>query len=99
VLFGKADLASLSEPVLRALSEEVPFVSVATAPTIADALVRLKLVASKSAVRRLIEQGGVYVNGERATAATELASARSLQGGYHLLRKGSREYGLIRVGA
>ncbi|HLA15218.1 MAG TPA: tyrosine--tRNA ligase [Gemmatimonadaceae bacterium] len=99
VLFGKADPASLSEPVLRALSEEVPFVSVATAPTIADALVSLKLVASKSAVRRLIEQGGVYVNGERATGATDLASARPLRGGYHLLRKGAREYGLIRVGA
>src|SRR5687768_724317 len=38
VLFGKADLASLTEPVLRALSEEVPFTTAPTAPTIADAL-------------------------------------------------------------
>jgi tyrosyl-tRNA synthetase len=98
VLFGKADLASLTEPVLRALSEEVPFASAATAPTIADALVNLKLVASKSAARRLIEQGGVYVNGERATAATDLSSATLLAGGYHLLRKGAKDYGLIRVG-
>ena len=98
VLFGKAEPASLSERVLDALSEEVPFTAVATAPTVADALVTLKLVASKSAVRRLIEQGGVYVNGERATAATDLASVRPLAGGYHLLRKGAREYGLVRVG-
>ena len=99
MLFGKADPASLSARVLDALSEEVPFASVATAPTVADALVSLKLVASKSAVRRLIDQGGVYVNGERATASTDLASVPLLAGGYHLLRKGAREYGLIRVGA
>src|SRR5688500_15016366 len=97
VLFGNADLASLTEPVLRALSEEVPFVSAPAAPTISDALVRLKLVASKSAARRLIEQGGVYLNGERATAATDLSAATVLAGGYHLLRKGAKDYGLIRV--
>ncbi len=98
VLFGKADLASLTEPVLRALSEEVPFASAATAPTISDALVNLKLVASKSAARRLIEQGGVYLNGERATAATDLSAATTLAGGYHLLRKGAKDYGLLRIG-
>jgi tyrosyl-tRNA synthetase len=98
VLFGKADPSSLSESVFRALSEEVPFARAATPPTLADAMVTLKLVASKGAARRLLEQGGVYLNGERAVAATELASAKPLAGGYHLLRKGARDYGLIRVG-
>ena len=98
VLFGKADLTSLSEQVLRALSEEVPFAAAATPPGISDALVSLKLVASKSAARRLIEQGGIYLNGERAGAATDLASATPLAGGYHLLRKGAKDYGLIRIG-
>ena len=98
VLFGKADLGSLTEAVLRALSEEVPFANAATAPGISDALVSLKLVSSKSAARRLIEQGGVYLNGERASASTELASATPLAGGYHLLRKGARDYGLLRIG-
>ena len=98
VLFGKADPASLSAPVLQALSEEVPFARLAQAPPLLDALVALKLVASKSAARRLVEQGGVYLNGQRATADTELASATPLAGGYHLLRKGARDYGLIRLG-
>jgi tyrosyl-tRNA synthetase len=98
VLFGKADLGTLTEAVLRALSEEVPFASAASAPGISDALVSLKLVSSKSAARRLIEQGGVYLNGERASASTDLASATPLAGGYHLLRKGARDYGLLRVG-
>ena len=96
VLFGKADPISLTEPVLRALSEEVPFAEAVDAPGLLDALVTLKLAASKSAARRLVEQGGVYVNGQRATAETDLSSVKALAGRYHLLRKGARDYGLIR---
>jgi tyrosyl-tRNA synthetase len=96
VLFGKADPTSLTEPVLRALSEEVPFAESPEAPGLLDALVTLKLAASKGAARRLIEQGGIYLNGQRATVDTSLASTSALKGGYHLLRKGARDYGLIR---
>jgi tyrosyl-tRNA synthetase len=99
VLFGKADPTTLTEPVLRALSEEVPFSSATTSPSLADAMVTLKLVASKSAARRMLEQGGVYLNGQRASADAELSSAKPLSGGYHLIRKGARDYGLIRVGS
>jgi tyrosyl-tRNA synthetase len=97
VLFGKADPTTLSESVLRALSEEVPFTETGTVPGLSDALVALKLAASKSAARRLIEQGGVYVNGQRASITTDLAATQQLGSGYHLLRKGAREYGLVRV--
>jgi tyrosyl-tRNA synthetase len=97
VLFGKADPTSLTEPVLRALSEEVPFAESAEPPGLLDALVTLKLAASKGAARRLIEQGGVYLNGQRATVDTNLSSTPALAGGYHLLRKGARDYGLIRT--
>jgi tyrosyl-tRNA synthetase len=98
VLFGKAEPASLTEPVLRALSEEVPFVESRETPPLLEALVTLKLAASKSAARRLVEQGGVYLNGQRAGADTDLASVKPLGGRYHLLRKGARDYGLVRVG-
>jgi len=98
VLFGKADPTSLTEPVLRALSEEVPFAESREAPQLLDALVTLKLAASKGAARRLIEQGGVYLNGQRASADTDLGAAKPLAGRYHLLRKGARDYGLMRVG-
>jgi tyrosyl-tRNA synthetase len=97
VLFGKADPTSLTEPVLKALSEEVPFAESRETPALLDALVTLKLAASKSAARRLVEQGGVYLNGHRAGAVTDLGSAKPLKGGYHLLRKGARDYGLIRT--
>ena len=98
VLFGKADPSTLSEPVLRALSEEVPFAGAQSAPSVADALVTLKLVASKGAARRLVDQGGVYLNGNRVALETELAATPPLAGGYYLLRKGAKDYGLIRVG-
>ena len=97
VLFGKADPATLSEPVLRALSEEVPFAESREVPGLLDVLVTLKLAASKSAAKRLVEQGGVYLNGQRVNPETDLATAKPLAGGYHLLRKGAREYGLVRV--
>ncbi|MEP6550258.1 MAG: tyrosine--tRNA ligase, partial [Gemmatimonadales bacterium] len=90
VLFGKADPTTLSEPVLRALSDEVPYSESTEIPSLLDAMVALKLAASKGAARRLVEQGGVYVNGQRANAETDLASAKPLAGGYHLLRKGAR---------
>ncbi len=98
VLFGKADPTSLGEPVLRALSDEVPFAESRETPSLLDAMVTLKLAASKGAARRLVEQGGVTLNGQRAGADTDLASAKALAGGYHLLRKGARDYGLIRTG-
>jgi tyrosyl-tRNA synthetase len=98
VLFGKADPTTLTEPVLRALSAEVPFTEAPEAPGLLDALVTLKLAASKSAARRLVEQGGVYLNGQRVSAETDLSAAKPLAGRYHLLRKGARDYGLVRVG-
>jgi tyrosyl-tRNA synthetase len=98
VLFGKGDPASLSEAVLRSLSEEVPFAAAADGPALLDALVTLKLAASKGAARRLIEQGGVYVNGQRASTETSLTSASALQGKYFLIRKGARDFGLLKTG-
>jgi tyrosyl-tRNA synthetase len=99
VLFAKADPTTLSAQVLAALSEEVPFAEVAETPGLLDALVTLKLAASKGAARRLVEQGGVYINGSRAAADTDLASIQPLAGRYYLLRKGARDYGLLRTRA
>jgi tyrosyl-tRNA synthetase len=96
VLFGKAEPSSLKERVLTALSQEVPFAEVPGTVSLLETLVTLKLAASKSAARRLVEQGGVYLNGQRANADTDLASTKPLAGGYNLLRKGARDYGLIR---
>jgi tyrosyl-tRNA synthetase len=97
VLFGKSDPETLSAEVLAALAKEVELAEVTALPSLAEAMVTLKLAASKGAVRRLLEQGGVYVNGKRAAAETTLDSIPPLAGEYYLIRKGAREYALLRL--
>jgi tyrosyl-tRNA synthetase len=97
VLFGKGDPRSLSEQVLEALSNEIPFAETTQAPGLLDALVSLKLVPSKGAARRLVEQGGVNVNGQRAAVDTALGGATALHGKYFLIRKGARDFGLLKT--
>jgi tyrosyl-tRNA synthetase len=99
VLFGKGDPGSLSEQVLEALSSEIPFAELTPAPGLLDALVSLKLVPSKGAARRLVEQGGVNVNGQRAAVDTALNGATALHGKYFLIRKGARDFGLLKTPA
>ena len=96
LLFQKGDPRSLSLAGLAALSREVPFAQVSGDISAIDALVELKLAASKSAARRLIEQGGVVVNGQRVESATD-PLGESLAGGYYLVKKGARDFGLMRV--
>ena len=90
LLFGKGDPKSLGE-ALEALSNEVPFVRVEMDGAAIDArlFASAKLVASKGAARRLLEQGGLYINGDRLSAADKtLGRDRLLAGGHLLLRKG-----------
>jgi tyrosyl-tRNA synthetase len=104
LLFGKGDPASLSSSALHALADEVPF---AELPTPDDgALDTLELftralpsvVASRGAARRLLEQGGLSVNGVRLGADDKTVSlGRMLPGGHLLLRKGARDWAVVRV--
>ncbi len=96
LLFAKGDPASLSSDALGALSREVPFIEIDKLETVVDGLVALGLVASKGAARRLVEQGGASVNGRRVAAAGD-APGDPLQAKYYLLKKGARDYGLIRI--
>ncbi len=63
-----------------------------------ELFVAAKLAPSKGAARRLLEQGGLYVNGRRLST-TDRRHDRDdhLGDGYRLLRKGARDYALIRV--
>jgi tyrosyl-tRNA synthetase len=101
LLFGSSDPKSLSREALQALAEEVPFVRVSSDGAGIDVLelfATAKLVASKGAARRLLEQGGLYVNGDRLSASDKtLGTDRLLTGGHLLLRKGAREYVLVKV--
>src|SRR5687767_1244299 len=96
LLFAKGDPASLSREALEALSREMPFAKTPDKPTVVDALVQLGLAASKSAARRWIEQGGVTVNGQRIPAGSD-SLGEPLKGEYYLLKKGGRDFGLLRA--
>jgi tyrosyl-tRNA synthetase len=95
LLFGKGDPSSLSVEAFEALSREVPFAEMDSLPNVVDGLVALGLVASKGAARRLVEQGGASVNGRKVSLADPIGDA--LPGRFYLLKKGARDYGLIRT--
>jgi tyrosyl-tRNA synthetase len=95
LLFGRGDPATLSDDALDALSNEVPFAELPELTSAVDALVALGLAASKGAARRLVEQGGASINGRRVSLSDPVGEP--LNGGYYLIKKGSRDYGLVRV--
>jgi tyrosyl-tRNA synthetase len=98
ILFGGIDPHQLSERALSALAAEIPFAQVEPAESydVIDLAVSAKLVSSKSGARRLLEQGGLSVNGRKLGAAHgTVALVDSLAGRYFLLRKGSRDFALV----
>ena len=98
LLFAKGDPTKLSASALSALAREVPTSEVPAAESF-DTLslfVMAGLCASKGEARRLLQQGGLSVNGTKLSATdTDIAAERLLKGQYLLLRKGARDYALI----
>jgi tyrosyl-tRNA synthetase len=103
-LFGTSDPTLMSSTALAALAGEVPFVEL-PAPEGGE-LDTLELfsralpdaIASRGAARRLLEQGGLSVNGARLGAADKtIALDRLLGDRYLLLRKGARDWAVARV--
>ncbi len=89
---------------LIAIADDVPSTTMAAAEfdgagvAIADLVVRAKLAPSKSEARRLIQQGGVYVNERRMSDPTaRLTRADAIDGRVFLLQKGSRQRHLVRL--
>lgn len=101
LLFGGADAKSLSAGAIDALGREIPTADVplpAEGVDVLDLLTETKLAASRGAAKRLVEQGGVYVNGARVAMAERTVTAGGLlPGGHALLRKGARDYALVKL--
>jgi tyrosyl-tRNA synthetase len=98
---GKADVASMLA-ALKATGAEVPSSELprdelAAGIPIIDLLVKTGLQPSKGAARRLLEQGGVYVNNERVTAVDLAVTTAHVAGEGVLLRAGKKSYHLVRV--
>jgi tyrosyl-tRNA synthetase len=102
-LFGQGEVGALDLGTLEAALSEAPHAEVtagewAEGLTVADALARSGLVASKGAGRRTIAEGGAYVSNVRvAEQDAVLSDADLLHGRWILLRRGRRHIGGIRV--
>jgi tyrosyl-tRNA synthetase len=106
LLFGKGDPRSLSAEALRQLEQEIPTFVIAKESIdtfdVIDAICSSKdaLFKSKSEARRALEQGGLYLNGERlGSERRPIERGEFLHGRYLLVRKGARSYGLVILGS
>jgi tyrosyl-tRNA synthetase len=105
LLFGAGDARALSRDALAALALEIPVLTLAFADqlTTGDVLDVLctgpdALFKSKGDMRRMVQQGGVYMNDRRLGPEREPIGFGELLGGeYLLIRKGAKTYALVRV--
>ena len=88
-LFGQGELSSLDAATLRSALSELPNVEAEPGVTIASLLVETGLVASLSAGRRAIAEGGVYLN--NAKVEDEAAVLNDfLRNQFAVLRRGKK---------
>ncbi len=99
ILFGDFDPRRADARVFDTLAVEIPTTPTpANGLTLVDAVVRAGLAKSKSEARRSIEQGGIYVNQERAQdVERRIEPADWLADRNVLLRKGKKDYALLRL--
>jgi tyrosyl-tRNA synthetase len=99
-LFGQGDLEEVDEPTLEAALESAPGVEIGRGeeiPNLAGLLVKGDVAKSMSEARRLVAEGGVYVNNRRvADPHLRLAAADFLFGTLLVLRRGKKNYSVIR---
>jgi len=82
---GTGELAGVPETA-------IPQVRLAAGVPVVDLLVETGLAASKSAARRLIQQGGASLNGTRLAHLEAVVTSADLHDGAVLLRAGKKHY-------
>ena len=100
-LFGQGDLTELDEETLAGALAELPRTTVSkndAIPTWVDLLAATGVVDSKSAARRIVKEGGAYLNNEKISGE-DFAPQKSdfLCGKYAVLRKGKRELAAVEL--
>ncbi|CAN2197561.1 TyrS Tyrosyl-tRNA synthetase [Candidatus Nanopelagicaceae bacterium] len=100
-LFGQGDLTELDEATLAGALSELPRVQVKSGeeiPTWVDLLAATGVVDSKSAARRIVKEGGAYLNNEKVAAEDfRLEKSHFLCGKYAVLRKGKRDLAAVEL--
>jgi tyrosyl-tRNA synthetase len=100
-LFGQGDLTELDEATLASALAELPRTTVSKTqeiPSWVDLLAATGVVDSKSAARRVVKDGGAYLNNEKVVSE-DYAPTKSefLCGKYAVLRKGKRDLAAVEL--
>ncbi|MDQ1715588.1 MAG: tyrosyl-tRNA synthetase, partial [Frankiaceae bacterium] len=96
-LFGGGDLRAADPAFVEAALAGAPAVTMTGSPTWAQLVVDAGLEKGLGAVRRTVTEGGLYVNNERlADPDASPATGDWLPGDLLLLRKGKRNYVVVR---
>jgi tyrosyl-tRNA synthetase len=100
-LFGQAEIGDLDLKTLDSALSQLPKTTIKRQepyPTWVDLIAATGVVESKSAARRIIKEGGAYLNNKKVENE-DFTPARSdlLQGKYLLLRKGKRDLAAVEV--
>jgi tyrosyl-tRNA synthetase len=100
-LFGQGELGELDEATLASALAELPRATVSKSediPTWVDLITAAGLVDSKSAARRIVKEGGAYLNNVKITGEDFAPSKTDfLCGKYAVLRKGKRDLAAIEL--
>lgn len=100
-LFGHGDLFELEERTLVAALSQLPRTTVAAGeplPSWVDLLAATGVVDSKSAARRIVKEGGAYLNNEKVLEESFIPTPENLLfGRFLLLRKGKRDLATVEV--
>jgi tyrosyl-tRNA synthetase len=96
--------APLSDDAFAMLTHEIPTATVPAPPDgtvdVLTLLTTTGLAQSRGAARRLIQQGGVSIDGRRLPAdALTIPTTSATRPGWFLLKKGARDYALVQLTA
>jgi len=101
-LFGE-DVTALPAGDIAEIFAEVPSKTIAhdrlaTGLSVLDLMTETGIATSKSEARRLVENGGFYLNNVRVTdVRLQIGSAQAIEGKFIVLRKGAKGYVLVKV--
>lgn len=100
-LFGQGELSELGEKTLESALSQLPQTTISKGesfPTWVDLLAATGVVDSKSAARRIVKEGGAYLNNAKVPSEDFAPTSKDLLfGRFLLLRKGKRDLAAVIV--
>ena len=100
-LFGQGELSELDEKTLASALAQLPKTTIpvgSALPTWVDLLAATGVVDSKSAARRIVKEGGAYLNNVKVPSEDFTPTHENLLfGRFLLLRKGKRDLAAVEV--